>query len=81
MTNRSSKSRIIVGIIVIILIVLVIGSIIYTEGKEKYNNLGIEEYKKGNYNKAISYFDKAIESDTNNAFAYNNRGLAHSELK
>lgn len=81
MTNKGGKSRIIIGIIVIILMALVVGSILYTQGKEKYNNLGIEEYQKGNYNKAISYFNKAIELDPNNAFAYNNRGLAHSELK
>ena len=80
MTNKDSKIRITIGIIVIILIVLVIGAIVHLQGKEKYNNLGIEECQKRNYDKAISYFNKAIESDPNNAVVYHNRGLAYFKI-
>ena len=77
MTDKSSKIRITISIIVIILMALVIGSIVHTQGKEKYNNLGVKEYQKENYDKAISYFNKAIELDPNNAVAYHNRGLVY----
>ena len=77
MTDKSSKIRIAISIIVIILMALVIGSIVHTQGKEKYNNLGVKEYQKGNYDKAISYFNKAIELDPNNAVVYHNRGLVY----
>lgn len=80
MTDKDGKIRITRGIIVIILMALVIGSIVHIQGKEKYNNLGVEEYQKGNYDKAISYFNKAIESDPNNAVVYFNRGLAYFKM-
>ena len=80
MTDKDSKIRITIGIIVIILMALVIGSIVHTQGKEKYNNLGVGEYQKENYDKAISYFNKAIELDPNNAVAYHNRGLVYFKI-
>jgi len=44
---------------------------------ENYNNLGVQEYEKGNYKKAIEYFTKAIELKPDYAEAYFNRGLAY----
>ena len=66
-----------IGIAIIILIALVSWALVDTVGKEKYSNLGIEEYEKGNYDKAIEYFTEAIELNSNNAIAYHNRGLAY----
>ncbi|RJS85559.1 tetratricopeptide repeat protein [Methanophagales archaeon] len=80
MIDKNSKIRITIGIIVIILMALVVGSIVHLQGKEKYNNLGVEEYQKGNHDKAIYYFNKAIESDPNNAVVYHNRGLVYFKM-
>ena len=44
----------VIGIAIILLIALVSWAIIDTRGTD--NNLGIEEYQKGNYDKAIEYF-------------------------
>ena len=68
-----------IGIAIIILIALVSWSLVDTLEKEKYHNLGIEEYKKGNYDTAIEYFTKAIESDQDNPHIYNDRGLSYLE--
>lgn len=46
-----------------------------------YLILGNAEYYEGNYLKAIENYDKAIEINSQDAKAYNNRGLAYSELK
>ena len=72
-----NTTRHVVGIAIIILIALVSWALVDTLGKEKYSNLGIEEYEKGNYDKAIEYFTMAIELTPNNAIAYHNRGLAY----
>lgn len=44
------------------------------------NNLGFELCKIKEYEKAILYFNRAIEVDKEMAFAYNNRGLAFTKL-
>ena len=72
-----NTTRHVIGIAIIILIALVSWALVDTLGKEKYSNLGIEEYEKGNYDKAIEYFTMAIELTPNNAIAYHNRGLAY----
>ena len=72
-----NTTRHVIGIALIILIVLVLWALMDTLGKDKYNNLGINEYEGGNYDKAIEYFTEAIESNPNNANAYHNRGLAY----
>ena len=72
-----NTTRHVIGIAIIILMVLVSWAIIDTLGTERYNNLGIEEYQKGNYDKAIEYFTEAIELNPNNAIAYHNRGLGY----
>jgi tetratricopeptide (TPR) repeat protein len=72
-----NTTRQVIGIAIIILIALVSWALVDTLGKEKYSNLGIEEYEKGNYDKAIEYFTMAIELTPNNPIAYHNRGLAY----
>jgi lipoprotein NlpI len=42
-----------------------------------YNNRGIANKAKGNYNQAISDYDRAIELNREYANAYNNRGVVH----
>ncbi len=42
-------------------------------------NQGIAFFKEGQYDRAIAYFNKAIELNPRNAEAYNNRGLAYYE--
>ena len=81
MKTKKSKTRNLIGIILIILIGLVIWSMISTQAKWKYSNLGLSEYKKGNYQQAINNYTKAIEAYPDVAFLYNNRGLAYSKLK
>ena len=44
------------------------------------NNQGVVYNNKGEYQKALVVFDKAIELDPSFALAYNNRGWAHIEL-
>lgn len=46
---------------------------------EKYNNLGIADFEKSQYDQAIEDFNKAIFIDPNYTDAYNNRGAAYSE--
>ena len=64
-----------------ILIGLVVWSMVSTQSKWKYSNSGLAEYKKGNYQKAIENYARAIESHPDEASLYNNRGLAYSELR
>ena len=77
MAERSKKSRNIIGIILGILIVLVIISMVYTQGKTKYYRIGLTEYEKGNYRQAIENYTKGVESNPDDASLYNNRGLAY----
>ena len=72
-----NKIRVIIGVICIIGITLVAWSIVDTLREKDYNALGLAEYQKGNYDKAIEYYSKAIESDPSNVMAYHNRGLAY----
>ena len=69
----------IIGVVLVILIGLVAWSIPATQGGGHYN-LGVEACEKGNYAEAIENYNKAIESDPNDALAYNNRGLAYTEV-
>ncbi len=73
----ANKTKNAIGIIVVIMMVVVVWSIIDIQGKEKYNNQGLKEYQKGNYDLAIKNFNKAIELNPNNAISYHNRGLAY----
>ena len=67
---------IVTAIIIAVLAALILGTYA-TVSAENYNNLGVQEYEKGNYEKAIEYFTKAIELKPDYAEAYFNRGLAH----
>jgi ankyrin repeat protein/cytochrome c-type biogenesis protein CcmH/NrfG len=44
-----------------------------------YNKRGCAYADKGDYDRAISDFDKALELDPNYAFAYSNRGYAYAD--
>lgn len=44
---------------------------------DSYNDLGLAEYKAGNYEKAIKYFNKALEYDGTYKFAIYNIGLCY----
>lgn len=62
-------------IIIIGVIIFLIQNCDYLES-EYYCELGYEKSEEGNYSKAIEYYSKAIELDSKNATAYNNRGNA-----
>lgn len=49
----------------------------YDQDAEHYNELGITYTKKGSYEQAISYFKKAIESDSSLTNAYYNLGSVY----
>jgi tetratricopeptide (TPR) repeat protein len=72
-----NKVKLIIAIVCIIGIALLAWSMASTLAKQDYNALGLAQYEAGNYDKAIEYFTKTIESDSNNAMAYFNRGFAH----
>jgi tetratricopeptide (TPR) repeat protein len=76
MENKKSKTRNIISIVLVVLIGLLVWSMVRTQSKSKYGNRGLAEYEKGNYQEAIEYYTKAIESNPDDAFLYNNRGLA-----
>jgi len=46
---------------------------------DAYYNRGITYYHKGQYDRAIENFNKAIALDQNYALAYNNRGVAYDK--
>ena len=80
----NKKTRNIVGIVLVILIGLVAYStvrVVTAESKSKYKHLGIAEYEKGNYQKAIEYYDQGIKSNPDDACLFNNRGLAYCSLE
>ena len=81
MGNKKSKTRNIIGIVLVMFIGLLVWSMVSTQLKWKYSDMGLEEYEKGNYQGAIENYTKAIESNPDNAFLYNNRGLAYFEVK
>ena len=76
MGKEKSKTRNIISIVLVVLIGLLVWSMVNTQSKSKYSDMGLEEYEKGNYEKAIENFTRAIESHPDDAFLYNNRGLA-----
>ncbi|WPY00121.1 SecA-like and tetratricopeptide repeat-containing domain protein (plasmid) [Candidatus Megaera polyxenophila] len=45
-----------------------------------FNNQGVEEYKKGNYEKALEYFSKAISEDNNENIFKNNKSDALNQI-
>lgn len=46
----------------------------------KYYNLGLDEFEKENYAKAIEYYKKALVYDSDFAFAYDNIGISYRKL-
>ncbi|NMC59358.1 MAG: tetratricopeptide repeat protein [Candidatus Methanofastidiosa archaeon] len=63
----------IVGVIVICLIV--VASTIFAPNAEKYVADGVTLYNQGNYDESLVKFEKAIQIDPNNAYAWNGKGL------
>ncbi len=47
---------------------------------EFYNSLGTASAEIGQYDKALIYFNKAIEINPNLADAYSNRGIVYAEI-
>lgn len=72
------RRRIIAGILCLVGIALLAWSAAWSLSKVDYCALGKAEYEKGNYEKAIEYFTKAIEKDPTNADAYWNRGNTYA---
>ncbi len=81
MEDKNRSTRNIIGIVLVILIVLVVWSMISVQSKWKYEKLGLAEYGKGDYRKAIGYYSQGIESAPGNSCLYNNRGLSYYKLK
>lgn len=45
----------------------------------QFNNIGVAWYEKGNYEKAIGYFKKAVNSNPDLGEAFNNLGVAYAK--
>lgn len=48
---------------------------------EQLKNLGNDEFKNGNYQNALNYYNKAIELDTENHILYSNRCAVYLKLE
>ena len=85
MAKNSKKTRNIIGIVLVVLIGLVVWSMVTAMGsREKPDDdkhLGIAEYEKGNYQKAIQYYNKGLEAKPDDPCLFNNRGLAYYGLR
>jgi len=77
--GRTIAIGVVTAIIALVLAALIPGTYA-TVSAENYNNFGVQEYEKGNYEKAIEYFTKAIELKPDYAEAYFNRGLAYFKM-
>ena len=73
-----NKVRVAIGVICIIGIALLGWWTASSLGKVDYNALAKAEYEKGNYDKAIELFTKAIGQNPSNADAYWNRGNTYA---
>ncbi len=73
MIKKLSKSMMVISIIIIPLLF----SCATTKDAKFYNNRGNAYYSKGQYDQAISDFNKALEINPRYALAYNNRGVAY----
>ena len=47
---------------------------------DSYNNMGLIESERGEYEKAIEYYSKALELKGDYANCYNNRGFAYFHM-
>ena len=75
-----NKVKVIITVVCVVGIALVSWSMADTLAKGDYNALGLAAYEEGNYDKAIEYHTKAIQSDTRNALGYHNRGLTYYRM-
>lgn len=70
-----------IGVLVLLAIFLVSGSIYAHDPAKEAMIKGIEFDKKGKYDEAIAEFDKAIELNPNFAEAYKNRGISFYHME
>jgi len=73
-----NKVRLIIAIICVVGLAALGWSIHSTITKQDYNALGNTAYNDGNYDKALEYYTRAIESDPANVDAYYNRGSCYA---
>jgi tetratricopeptide (TPR) repeat protein len=52
----------------------------YNNTAQRYKELGNREYKGGDYNKAINYYNKAIEIDQADPSYFSNRAICYYNL-
>ena len=52
----------------------------YRKSNAEYDGLGVQYFKQNNYEKALEYFDAALQMYPRDADAYFNRGLAKAKL-
>jgi len=65
---------------ILILCVAIIHLCVSGQTADEHFNVGIKKFKAQNYKAALAEFNKAIELDTNNSKAYNNRGIIKNLL-
>ena len=53
----------------------------YVDNGSEQNNLGVDCFKREDYNNGLLYFSKAISLSSNNAIYYTNRGETYLYLK
>ena len=58
MGKEKSKTRNIISIVLVALIGLLVWSMVNTQSKSKYSDMGLEEYEKGNYQEAIDNYTR-----------------------
>ena len=71
--------RLILAVLAIVLSACAIPTSKVENNAEVYNNRGLSWHKKGDYDKAISAYTKAIELNPEYAEAYCNRGPVYTE--
>ena len=75
----SFRWRVLLGWVVSVFLVFAIYNVSFADTKDAgaFNNRGLTYYYKGEYDKAIKEYNKAIELNPKYAEAFNNRGLAY----
>jgi hypothetical protein len=68
-----------IGIVIFVSLVIVAGALFIKDDSKAYYNRGNAYYKKGQYDQAISDYNKAIEINASNDWYYNSRGNAYAD--
>jgi len=79
MENWTTTLRVAISMVAVLLICFVVWSMVDTLAEEDYIASGLGQYQAGNYDKAIEYYTRAIERDSENVDAYYNRGICYTE--